>query len=92
MSKKIFKYLRQTIKKYYKKSEYIRFILDPFLGIYNLIIFYFFSDEEFSKMDVQSKNGIQTRSINPITLNEKIQWLKLHDRSKLHTICTRCCS
>lgn len=24
---------------------------------------------------------------NPKTLNEKIQWLKLHDRSELHTIC-----
>ena len=32
--------------------------------------------------------GYKLDLINPVTLNEKIQWLKLYDRSKLHTICT----
>ena len=71
MFKKCFHSLRKIIKKYYKECRYVRFILEPLLGIYNFIIFYFLSDEEFSKWMFKAKMGFKPDLITPVTLNEK---------------------
>lgn len=45
------------------------------------------SDILFYKILFRKSHGYMLDIDNPKTLNEKIQWLKLNDRTKLHTIC-----
>lgn len=45
------------------------------------------SDKLFYKILFRKSHGYKLDIDNPKTLNEKIQWLKLNDRTKLHTIC-----
>jgi hypothetical protein len=50
-------------------------------------IHYLISDEMFIKLHFRRSFGQFPNLRNPKTLNEKIQWLKLHDRTPLHTQC-----
>jgi len=45
------------------------------------------NDISFSKKIFKEKMGYPLNLENPKTLNEKIQWLKLYDRTNLHTFC-----
>ncbi len=45
------------------------------------------NDADYLKMKFKRKQGYALDLKNPITLNEKIQWLKIHDRKDFHTIC-----
>ena len=49
-------------------------------GFYNYL-----SDEEYLKKKYKNKFGIELDLNNPITFNEKLQWLKIHDRKDLYT-------
>ncbi len=51
--------------------------------MYSLII----SDARFELKRQFLKRGYNIKIEQPLTLNEKIVWLKLNDRTKLHTIC-----
>lgn len=44
------------------------------------------SDEEFLKMKYKKIFGRELDLDNPLTFNEKIQWLKLYDRKPIYTI------
>ncbi len=44
------------------------------------------SDEEFLKRKFKENVGYELNLDNPQTFNEKLQWLKLHDRKPLYTI------
>ena len=44
------------------------------------------SDEKFLKQKFKSVFGYELDLQNPQTFNEKIQWLKLHDRNSLYTL------
>ena len=69
-------------------SQIGRFITDKdtrfnylcILGAYNKM-----SDEKFLKMKYKRKLGIEPDLDNPLTYNEKCQWLKLHDRNPIYT-------
>lgn len=43
------------------------------------------SDETIAKKKYKKKMGIDLQLNPPITFNEKIQWLKLHDHNPLYT-------
>ena len=66
-----------------------RFVLDKnyrirllaFLGFYNSM-----PDEKFLKMLYKANTGEELDLENPVKLNEKLQWLKLHDRKPEYTI------
>jgi len=47
----------------------------------------FISDEKYIKYKFKKRFGYTLDFHNPQTINEKIQWLKLYDRSKTHTLC-----
>lgn len=46
------------------------------------------SDEEFAQMCYQNKCGKKLNLERPVTLDEKIWWLKLYDKNPLYKICT----
>ncbi len=62
------------IVKYLSKLHYLR--------IYRLI-----SDQLFIKIQFRRLQGYTLNLKTPKTINEKIQWLKLYDRTSLHTLC-----
>lgn len=45
----------------------------------------FMDDEHFLKLSYKIRMGKKLNLVNPTTFNEKIQWLKLHDRKPLYT-------
>lgn len=49
-------------------------------GVYNKML-----DEPYLKMRFNSKFGRELNLENPTTFNEKLQWLKLHDRKSIYT-------
>lgn len=56
-----------------KLKYYLRYILIP--------------DEKYIKYKFKKRFGYELNINNPRTINEKIQWLKLFDRTSLHTQC-----
>ncbi len=67
------------IKKYITDPGY-RFRSNSKLGLYNSM-----PDEEYLKKMYFLSMGKELNLDNPISFNEKIQWLKLHDRNPLYT-------
>lgn len=61
------------------------------LQIPKLIFTYFkyrlLGDEYFLKIKYFKVFGVKLNLKNPISFNEKLQWLKLNDRTELHTLC-----
>ncbi len=63
-----------NIKSYMKKIKYyLRYL--------------FITDDKYVSYKFKKYFGYKLDLDNPKTLNEKIQWLKINDRSNLHTIC-----
>lgn len=46
----------------------------------------FLPDEAYLKLMYRIKTGRKLNLENPVTFNEKLQWLKLHDRKPIYTI------
>lgn len=63
------------------RSKEARFDYLLALGFFNSL-----SDEEFLKKRFKVCFGYELNLENPITFNEKIQWLKLHNRKPEYTI------
>lgn len=58
-----------------------------FDNLVNLGLFNKMSDEKFLKLAFRIKMGKSLNLDDPKTFNEKLQWLKLHDRNPLYTKC-----
>lgn len=56
--------------------------------IYHFYVRTFVSDKAYIQQKFRKKMGYALNLKNPRTLNEKINWLKLHDRTPLHTQCS----
>lgn len=69
----------KKVLKYIVNSDY-RFLLDSYKGKYDNV-----SDEEYLKRTFKGLMGKTLNLDNPITYNEKLQWLKLYDRNNLYT-------
>lgn len=69
------------LKKYYKSPRKIIEYL-----YYKLKLNIFITDELSIKISYKLKIGKTLNLKNPITFNEKLQWLKLNDRNPQHTI------
>lgn len=67
------------IKNYLFDSGY-RFKANSKLGLYNSM-----SDEDYIRRLYKFNMGKELNLDNPITYNEKLQWLKIHDRNPLYT-------
>lgn len=65
--------------KYVKDKNY-RIIVNSYLGLYDRI-----PDEQYLKRLFKANLGYELDLKNPETFNEKLQWLKIHDRNPLYT-------
>ena len=66
--------------KYLKSADY-RFLIHSGLGFYN-----YMSDETYIKRKYSACMGRELNLKDPQTFNEKLQWLKLHDRKPEYTM------
>ena len=73
------------------KSLFYRFYHGTLLGNFFRFIFNqipnFLSDRNYIRFRHWKRYGKTLNLKNPKTLNEKINWLKIHDRTPLHTLC-----
>ena len=75
--------IKRVIKacfKYLTNQDY-RFLVNANRGKYNQL-----SDEEFLKRKFKALMGEELHLDNPITFNEKLQWLKIYNRNPQYTI------
>ena len=75
-----FKKLLQCGYKYVFDSDY-RFKINAAVGMYNSM-----PDEEYLKKLFQVSMGKELNLEHPVTFNEKLQWLKLHNRRPEYTM------
>lgn len=71
-----------------KKEKIISYVKNPFLIIPFLGFHVFFTGFQMLcglKIVFRIKMGYKLDLNNPKTFNEKLQWLKLHDRNPLYT-------
>lgn len=73
----------ELLKRIYRTTP----IGKPFIFFYHSIIKPMFSDEYFIRTEYRKKMGETLNLEKPVTLNQKICWLKLNDRTELHTTC-----
>ncbi|WP_298505530.1 ATP-grasp fold amidoligase family protein [uncultured Maribacter sp.] len=66
----------------------VKTLLYPFKKVYDFYRFSILTEETYIKNRFKRIFGFDLSLENPKTLNEKIQWLKLNDRTDLHTICS----
>lgn len=78
------KTIRNRISDLYRNSEIGYTLLRPFYKIYELGL-KLIPDKLFIQWDFKKYMGYSIDFDNPQTLNEKINWLKLFDRTDLHT-------
>ena len=69
----------KVLYKYLTNADY-RFIIKSGMGFYNDM-----PDEEYLKKKYQAITGKELHLDKPKTFNEKLQWLKIHDRNPLYT-------
>ena len=79
--------IRESLKKLHRESTIGGVILQPVIWLRDLYRFYLLPEEIYLKQRFKEVFGRNLDLDNPETLNEKIQWLKLNDRSPLHTVC-----
>ena len=69
----------QNAKKFIKDKDY-RFKVLALNGLFSRM-----PDEEYIKKMYRARMGKELNLTNPKTLNEKLQWLKIHDHSPLYS-------
>lgn len=62
-------------------------IIQPFKNVYEYFKYALISDKKVIQKEFIKNLGYKPDLENPKTFNEKIQWLKLNDRTPLHTKC-----
>lgn len=78
--------MKTLLKQAYRNRKYSVF-LRPFKYIYDIYRYRLMPDRMFIKLNYKSKFGRYPNLENPILFSEKLQWLKLNDRTPLHTQC-----
>ncbi|MDO6596780.1 ATP-grasp fold amidoligase family protein [Oceanihabitans sp. 2_MG-2023] len=76
------------IAKYLYHNTWIgKTVIDSVEQIHHYYRSHYLDDATFLKQNFKKRFGRSLDLNNPKTLNEKINWLKLHDRTALHTTC-----
>lgn len=76
----------ENLKKNYIKYKHTLFVKSVSIA-YDYFKYYVISDKLFVKLTFLISHEYAIDLRNPKSLNEKIQWLKLYDRTELHTQC-----
>ena len=79
--------MKKLLKRFYHHTLLGKILLKPIKKIYDYSRFYLVPERIYIKSKFKKSFGYELDLNNPVTLNEKIQWLKLHDRTSLHTLC-----
>jgi len=79
--------LKELIRKLYLETTIGPYIIQPFYGLYNYFRFTVVDDVTRINREFVKNFGRKPDLQNPKTYNEKMQWLKLNDRTPLHTQC-----
>lgn len=82
ISVKMLKNIKSSFNKFYHGT----ILGNSFRFIFNKIPYYL-SDKNYIKFRHWKRYGKALNLTNPKTLNEKINWLKINDRTPLHTLC-----
>lgn len=76
------------IAKYLYHNTWIgKKIIDSVFDVHHYYRSHYIDDATFLKQNFKKRFGRSLDLNHPKTLNEKINWLKLHDRTALHTTC-----
>ncbi len=76
--------MRELIKKIYFRTKWGKKVITPLLFLRGILI----PEKTLLKIRFKRILGYTLNLKNPKTFNEKINWLKLHERTILHTICS----
>ncbi len=76
--------MKNTLGKLYRNTVLGYYLIHPFYLVYEFFL-KITPDKLFIKLKFRKHMGYLLNLKNPQTFNEKISWLKLNDRSKLHT-------
>ncbi|MBK6266514.1 hypothetical protein JKA74_15825 [Marivirga sp. S37H4] len=79
--------MREVLKKFYNNSKIGGALLQLPKSVYDFYRYKILSDEVFLKSRFKYELGYKLDLEKPETYNQKIQWLKIHDRTPLHTTC-----
>lgn len=75
--------LRDTLKYFYRKTAIGGVLLQPYIYFRD----YLLPEKTLAKRKFKRLLGYSLNLDAPKTFNEKLQWLKLHERTPLHTQC-----
>lgn len=89
MSKKqrLIRALRERVIKVSSNNCFWGFVLLPFLWFWRRRYYQFLPEKYVIRANYRRSFGSDPNLSAPESLNEKIQWLKLYDRTSLHTQC-----
>lgn len=79
--------MRKFIRHLYNDTTIGHLLISPAKKLYDIYRFRIITDKIFIKRAFKRILGYNLNLENPKTLNEKVQWLKLNDRTQLHTVC-----
>lgn len=79
--------MKKLLKNAYYNSAIGHSIIDPLFKLRHLYRTRIISEKKYLKRNFEKIFGYKLNLKNPGTLNEKIQWLKLYNRTPLHTKC-----
>ncbi|MFD2823595.1 ATP-grasp fold amidoligase family protein [Lacinutrix iliipiscaria] len=79
--------MKQFISDIYHNTRLGFALIQPFKNIYEYLRYALVSDTALINKEFVKNLGYKPNLENPQTFNEKLQWLKLNDRTPLHTIC-----
>lgn len=79
--------MKNLIKKFYKETYIGKLLISPIKRLYDFYRFKVIPDDIYISKLFEKNLGYKLNLDNPKTINEKIQWLKLNDRTELHTQC-----
>ena len=79
--------MKRILKNIYHSSKLGHDLVQPLINIYYYLRTRLLSEKKYIKQRYKAAFGYELDLTNPITLNEKINWLKLFERSDLHTQC-----
>lgn len=75
---------RKQLSNFYRNSDFGYYLVKPFYIAYEFIL-KMIPDEVIVKSSFKKHMGYKLNLDNPLTLNEKINWLKLYERKDIHT-------
>lgn len=75
------------VRHLYHSTNWGHALVQKAINLYNLYLTRFLPEETYIKRKFKAKLGYDINLKNPQTLNEKLNWLKLHDRKPLYTQC-----